>query len=820
MKKHLILTLFAFILISMIILTSCDLWKNDNQQSTTTTTTTSPSKIRTTITEDEWKECTEKENFTIDFTSYGSFMKIKITEEAMEFIGSGEHLIIDRMEHIVLYDTGRGWSAYNTYQAYVSAYDQLSVGKDILGIFEEVDFIELTYDEQSWKYYCTYKNLIGEFSFRDGELCDMVIKYKLNSSKICDIKDIGGSNVELPQEYIIVDDGKPTPSYADESVRTTIDGDEWDDNIMGSFSIRTFATSNMDVEVKCDERAYYQRVNSLGNTLLEYFVQYDGDIYKLEYVEDKFMAMKTDQTRFPYLDEVLSSLMGVEYLMGDWEDFTYNEEGRYYECEGVYLYFEEGKLVRVTLIENNTEMIFLTSDMGTTEVVIPKYEFETNGLIYELNAEGTGYTVVGWRKIESGDIVIPETYNGKPVIAIGEEAFRGCDALTSIIIPDGVKSIGREAFKGCDALTGIIIPDGVKSIGRAAFEGCGSLESVELPNSIISIASYVFDNTKSLKFNIYEGGKYLGNSENPYVVIIDFDDTNISNPIIHQNTVIIADYAFRNCDTIENVVIPHSVTRIGEGAFSSCRLLESVVIPDSVIEIGSYAFESCFSLENISIGNNLQFIGRSAFSYCDALVGTKYGNAYYLGNEENPYLLLYKWAGNGIESVEINDKTKFIYDKAFYKCTNLKSIFVPDSVVSIGDTAFAGCENLESVILSNSVVTIGGSAFAGCENLKSIILSNSLVSIGDSAFYRCSLLENITLPDSLKAIGDKAFGKCTSLQSIIIPKYVDEMGSMVFEYCSDIMVYCRARTKGEGWDYYWNDCNTGVYASVRWNYKG
>lgn len=797
MKKQLILTLFAFILISMIILTSCDLWKNDDQQSTTTTTTTSPSKIRTTITEDEWKACTEKENFTIDFTSYGSFMKIKITEEAMEFIGSGEHLIIDRMEHIVLYDTGRGWSAYNTYQAYVSAYDQLSVGKDILGIFEEVDFIELTYDEQSWKYYCTYKNLIGEFSFRDGELCDMVIKYKLNSSKICDIKDIGGSNVELPQEYIIVDDGKPTPSYADESVRTTIDGDEWDDNIMGSFSIRTFATSNMDVEVKCDERAYYQRVNSLGNTLLEYFVQYDGDIYKLEYVEDKFMAMKTDQIRFPYLDEVLSSLMGVEYLMGDWEDFTYNEEGRYYECEGVYLYFEEGKLVRVTLIENNTEMIFLTSDMGTTEVVIPKYEFETNGLIYELNAEGTGYTVVGWRKIESGDIVIPETYNGKPVIAIGEEAFKGCYTLTSIIIPDGVKSIGREAFSNCT-----------------------SLESVELPNSVISIESYVFVNTISLKFNIYEGGKYLGNSENPYVAIIDFDDTGITNAVIHPSTLIIANAAFSECDTIETVDIPDSVTRIGKYAFGECLSLKTVVVPDSVVEIADDAFIFCSSLENVSIGNNLQFIGRSAFSYCDALVGTKYGNAYYLGNEENPYLLLYKWDGNGIESVEINDKTKFIYDKAFYHCTNLKSIFVPDSVVSIGDTAFAGCDNLESIILSNSVVTIGDSAFEGCDNLKSIILSNSLVSIGDSAFYGCSLLENITLPDSLKAIGDKAFGKCTSLQSIIIPKYVEEMGSMVFAYCSNIMVYCRARTKGEGWDYNWDDCNTGVYVSVRWNYKG
>ncbi|MBQ2553634.1 MAG: leucine-rich repeat domain-containing protein, partial [Prevotella sp.] len=50
--------------------------------------------------------------------------------------------------------------------------------------------------------------------------------------------------------------------------------------------------------------------------------------------------------------------------------------------------------------------------------------------------------------------------------------------LTSINIPNGVKSIGNLAFTGCSSLTSIRIPDSVESIGDWAFSGCNVLKSI------------------------------------------------------------------------------------------------------------------------------------------------------------------------------------------------------------------------------------------------------------------------------------------------------------------------------------------------------
>ena len=67
-------------------------------------------------------------------------------------------------------------------------------------------------------------------------------------------------------------------------------------------------------------------------------------------------------------------------------------------------------------------------------------------------------------------IVIPDS-----VTSIGSKVFFYCTDLTSIEIPDSVKSIGDYAFYYCTGLTSIVIPDSVTSIGSSAFEDCTRL---------------------------------------------------------------------------------------------------------------------------------------------------------------------------------------------------------------------------------------------------------------------------------------------------------------------------------------------------------
>ena len=78
----------------------------------------------------------------------------------------------------------------------------------------------------------------------------------------------------------------------------------------------------------------------------------------------------------------------------------------------------------------------------------------------------TDYTGAG------GDVVVPDTIDGRPVTCIGDNAFCYCTGLTSITLPDSLTVIGNYAFYGCTNLTSITLPNSLITIGEWAFYGC------------------------------------------------------------------------------------------------------------------------------------------------------------------------------------------------------------------------------------------------------------------------------------------------------------------------------------------------------------
>ena len=118
------------------------------------------------------------------------------------------------------------------------------------------------------------------------------------------------------------------------------------------------------------------------------------------------------------------------------------------------------------------------------------------------NGDGTCF-VSGIGTCKDTDIAIPSTYNGMKVTGIGDSAFRNCDSLKSITIPNSVTSIGNYAFYGCDALINVTLY-GVTSIGSSAFEHCDNLTNVTIPNSVKSICPFAFyycNKLKNITFN-------------------------------------------------------------------------------------------------------------------------------------------------------------------------------------------------------------------------------------------------------------------------------------------------------------------------------
>ena len=72
----------------------------------------------------------------------------------------------------------------------------------------------------------------------------------------------------------------------------------------------------------------------------------------------------------------------------------------------------------------------------------------------------------------------------------------------------------------------------------------------------------------------------------------------------------------------------------------------TVIIPtlspdgDTVIGIGPEAFSGCNTITGIEVPDSLFRISENAFSGCESIVYNVYANAYYFGNETNPFLIL------------------------------------------------------------------------------------------------------------------------------------------------------------------------------------
>jgi hypothetical protein len=155
-----------------------------------------------------------------------------------------------------------------------------------------------------------------------------------------------------------------------------------------------------------------------------------------------------------------------------------------YQVREIEYYEESNEENKVATAEKHSSQGSLEDDASYADYGV---EFRYNGLHYKIINHNSVLLVQhdSLRSI-NGDLVIPSTvtYNEEKyyVVCIDDAAFRGCEGLTSITIPNSVTSIGSYAFWDCDGLTSVTIPNSVTSIGNWAFLGCTGLTSVSVPS--------------------------------------------------------------------------------------------------------------------------------------------------------------------------------------------------------------------------------------------------------------------------------------------------------------------------------------------------
>ncbi len=313
-------------------------------------------------------------------------------------------------------------------------------------------------------------------------------------------------------------------------------------------------------------------------------------------------------------------------------------------------------------------------------------------------------------------VTIPEG-----IVAIKQNAFKGCRAITNVALPRTLKKIGSKAFQGCDSLKSIRIPSGVEYIGKDVFKNCRNIESAVLPSSVKDLPEGVFEGCLCLQYVFLpEGGLQT-----------------------------IGDKCFKMCISLKKIVIPSSVLSMGK-AFVDCWNLTKVILKTKKVGIDKKAFEGCSEDLTIScVVTAREFFLNINHHY------HKQPQQRILSKKQLPTKALWPYSAR---LYRLPDWVEIIDEDTFRDWTGLEEIGIPQSVKIIQARAFSGCNRLVQLNIEEGVETIGRNAFADCMRLTSLYLPDSLKEIKDGAFIGCKTLLDVSVSQQTR-VAVNAFDK-------------------------------------------------------------
>lgn len=169
-------------------------------------------------------------------------------------------------------------------------------------------------------------------------------------------------------------------------------------------------------------------------------------------------------------------------------------------------------------------------------------------------------------------------------VDVPRDMFGKCTGLKKVTLKNGVRSIGEDAFRDCSSLESVIFENTVlEKISDGAFWGCSALSSIALPDSVTEIERNAFF------------------------------ETGLRNIQLPEKLTLIGGGAFCNCKNLKQVQLPPQLKELGEGAFFNCENLAQIQLPSQLNKLGGDAFGECTSLDKIDIPAGLKQIESNTF---------------------------------------------------------------------------------------------------------------------------------------------------------------------------------------------------------------
>ncbi len=217
----------------------------------------------------------------------------------------------------------------------------------------------------------------------------------------------------------------------------------------------------------------------------------------------------------------------------------------------------------------------------------PWYNNQPDGLVY---AGMVAYKYKGTMP-NGTSIILKDGCTG-----IASSCFYNCTSLTSMTIPNSVKTIGKFSFYKCSELTEVTIPDSLISIGGAAFVECEKLRTVRWNARNCYIESYHYSSEYYDEY-YYKMGPPIGSYYSEYSSSPFFIE--YKRAVYYNNIGQDEHYEWVKSDSITDFIFGDEVERIPPSLCKWLDQLSSVIIPSSVTYIGDYAFSAFNGLTSV-----------------------------------------------------------------------------------------------------------------------------------------------------------------------------------------------------------------------------
>lgn len=328
---------------------------------------------------------------------------------------------------------------------------------------------------------------------------------------------------------------------------------------------------------------------------------------------------------------------------------------------------------------------------------------KTSALIGTVNLDGIE-TINTYAFNESA---ITGVHFSSSLISMGEGAFKQAALAGELRIPGSLQVVPYHGFDACNALTSLILEEGVKQIYIYAFYNT-HLGYISLPTTM----EEVYDTS-------------LGEPTGELVVRSNLK-SGCSLPVSELTTITVSEGVtelpggiFAGATSLTTLNLPSTLQVIGQNSLSYMRNLPELILPASVTSIGADAFTYTGSDVEDS-----RLIVRCNIPDWNSNQKQRFENAFHvIIIEEGVTSIGQKgFVGSTVKSVQLPSTLKTIGIEAFASCWSLKDITIPKNVTQIGDYALG---MLKTVHLKGKNPPVIGSNTFSTYYLETLYVPNS-----------------------------------------------------------------------------------------------